>query len=81
MYDALRPFADALHENVSAGMPLLPAWQAAADVASEHATDTATLTPRLGRARPLAERSIGTPGRRRHIHGAYHHYRRKGPVQ
>src|SRR6478735_2986615 len=61
MYDALKPFADALHANVSTGMPLTPAWQSAAEVATEHATNTADLTPRLGRARPLAERSIGTP--------------------
>ena len=29
MYDALKPFADALRDNDSAGMPLIPAWQAA----------------------------------------------------
>jgi dihydroxyacetone kinase len=61
MYDALKPFSDALRDNVSAGMSLIPAWEAAADVATENARKTADLTPRLGRARPLAERSIGTP--------------------
>ena len=61
MYDSLRPFADSLRDNVSAGTPLIPAWRTQPGVAEQSAHDTATLTPRLGRARPLAERSIGTP--------------------
>lgn len=61
MYDSLKPFADSLRDNVRAGMPLIPAWREAAEVAQRTARDTANLTPRLGRARPLAERSIGTP--------------------
>ena len=61
MYDALRPFADALNDNVAAGQDLVPAWRAAADVATTRARETASLTPQLGRARPLAERSVGTP--------------------
>jgi dihydroxyacetone kinase len=61
MYDALKPFADALTDNVAQGMKLLPAWQAAAEVASTRAAETASLVPQLGRARPLAERSVGTP--------------------
>jgi dihydroxyacetone kinase len=61
MYDALKPFADALADNVAQGMKLLPAWQAAAEVASTRAAETAALVPQLGRARPLAERSVGTP--------------------
>jgi dihydroxyacetone kinase len=61
MYDALKPFADALRANVSTGTALIPAWQSAVGVAAERARGTADLTPRLGRARPLAERSIGTP--------------------
>ena len=40
--------------------PTLP-YAAAAEVAVAAATATASLTPRVGRARPLAERSIGTP--------------------
>jgi dihydroxyacetone kinase len=61
MYDALRPFADALTENVADGTPLIRSWRAAAGIATERAEQTAGLTPQLGRARPLAERSIGTP--------------------
>ncbi len=61
MYDALEPFAEALADNVRQGMTLVPAWHAAAETATTRARETATLTPQLGRARPLAERSIGTP--------------------
>jgi len=61
MYDAVKPFADALSDNVAQGMTLVPAWQAAAQTATTRARETSTLTPQLGRARPLAERSIGTP--------------------
>jgi dihydroxyacetone kinase len=61
MYDALKPFADALTDNVAGGIKLLPAWLAAAEVANTRASDTAGLVPLLGRARPLAERSVGTP--------------------
>ncbi|WP_354529564.1 dihydroxyacetone kinase family protein [Nakamurella sp. UYEF19] len=61
MYDALRPFADALSERVAGGDRLTPAWAFAAQVATDRAGATAALVPRLGRARPLAERSVGTP--------------------
>ena len=33
----------------------------ALEVAVRAAEDTAALTPKIGRARPLAERSVGTP--------------------
>jgi len=61
MYDSLRPFADELSERVSAGESLSAAWSAAADLASERAAATADMMPRLGRARPLGKRSLGTP--------------------
>jgi len=61
MLDALLPFADELEREVKDGVPLAPAWTSAAEVASEAATRTAELRPRLGRARPLAEKSVGTP--------------------
>ena len=35
--------------------------RAAADLATEAARATADLRPKVGRARPLAERSVGTP--------------------
>jgi dihydroxyacetone kinase len=61
MLDALLPFADALSEGVDGGQDLTTAWQAAAERAELAAQDTAALRPRVGRARPLAERSVGTP--------------------
>jgi dihydroxyacetone kinase len=61
MIDALLPFADELEREVKDGAPLAQAWTSAAGVASDAAARTADLRPRLGRARPLAEKSVGTP--------------------
>jgi dihydroxyacetone kinase len=61
MLDALFPFVDTLVAEADAGQPLGVAWQRAAEVAVAAAQETASLTPRIGRARPLAERSVGTP--------------------
>lgn len=61
MLDALFPFVDALVIGVEGGVPLATAWQGAAAEAVRAAEETAGLTPKIGRARPLAERSVGTP--------------------
>lgn len=61
LVDVLVPFADALAKEVEAGKGVVASWEAAASVASEAADATATLIPRVGRARPLAEKSVGTP--------------------
>jgi dihydroxyacetone kinase len=61
MLDALFPFVDALVGAVEEGVPLATAWQRAAAEAVRAADETAGLTPKIGRARPLAERSVGTP--------------------
>lgn len=61
MLDALVPFVTELSARVTAGAALAEAWSAAAATAQQAAEDTAALRPRVGRARPLAERSIGTP--------------------
>ena len=61
MVDSLLPFASKLEERVSAGMPVEQAWDTAAKDAREAAAATADLRPLKGRARPLAEKSIGTP--------------------
>ncbi len=61
MLDALLPFVEELQRRVSDGEQWQDAWRAAADVATEAAKATADLRPKVGRARPLAERSIGTP--------------------
>ncbi|MDR6505973.1 dihydroxyacetone kinase family protein [Arthrobacter oryzae] len=61
LVDVLVPFRDALSAGVDAGNSLTDAWGAAADVAQQAAEDTAQLLPLMGRARPHAEKSLGTP--------------------
>lgn len=61
LLDALVPFVDHLEERVQAGDDLASAWSAAAEVADGRARETAQLRPRIGRARPLADRSVGNP--------------------
>lgn len=61
MLDALLPFVDDLERRVNDGERWQQAWAAAAVVATEAARETADLQPKVGRARPLAERSVGTP--------------------
>ncbi|MBE1491227.1 dihydroxyacetone kinase family protein [Plantactinospora soyae] len=61
LLDALVPFHDALDSAAGSGTPVGAAWQQAARVAQQAADDTAGLRPRIGRARPLADRSVGTP--------------------
>ena len=61
MVDALDPFARALAAATGDGQPLRLAWSTAAHAASQAAHATATLTPKIGRARPHAQRSVGTP--------------------
>lgn len=61
LVDALVPFVETLEAGAAAGKPLATAWADAAEAAKSAADSTASLTPRLGRARPLAEKSIGHP--------------------
>jgi len=61
MLDALFPFVDTLSEQVDAGASLGQAWARAAEEAITASEATASLVPKIGRARPLAERSVGTP--------------------
>ncbi|GAA2274822.1 erythrulose kinase [Streptomyces ruber] len=61
MVDVLVPFADTLAELVAAGTPLTDSWDRAARAAEAAAAATADLLPRKGRARPHAEKSLGTP--------------------
>lgn len=60
LVDVLAPFADALSKEVEKGGGLVACWEVAAHTASKAADDTAKLLPRVGRARPLAEKSLGT---------------------
>ena len=61
MLDALIPFVEALEQQISTGADLATAWTTAAEISEQAARATADLRPRIGRARPLAERSVGTP--------------------
>jgi D-erythrulose 4-kinase len=59
MLDAFIPCVQTLESEVLAGKPTGEAWLKAAEAAEAAAEATAPLRPRIGRARPLAERSVG----------------------
>ncbi|WP_431977498.1 dihydroxyacetone kinase family protein [Micromonospora haikouensis] len=61
LVDAFAPFAATLADRVRAGQPVAAAWREAAAAAGAAARATADLVPRVGRARPLAHRSVGAP--------------------
>ncbi|MEU1089452.1 dihydroxyacetone kinase family protein [Streptomyces sp. NPDC005576] len=61
LVDALVPLVDTFTAGVARGAAPRVALAEAAAAATVAADATAALTPRLGRARPLAERSVGTP--------------------
>jgi len=61
LVDVLVPFADTLTQATEAGNKLPAAWGQAAAAADKAAENTAHLVPKIGRARPLAEKSVGTP--------------------
>ncbi|MET1019048.1 MAG: dihydroxyacetone kinase family protein [Microterricola sp.] len=61
MVDTLLPFQDALAARTAEGVSLSEAWAFAATVADDAARATADMLPRMGRARPHAEKSLGTP--------------------
>ncbi|HVX44286.1 MAG TPA: dihydroxyacetone kinase family protein [Mycobacteriales bacterium] len=61
MLDALIPFADSFGEAIAGQTECAAAWTAAAQIAERAAADTAALRPKVGRARPLADKSVGTP--------------------
>lgn len=59
LLDAAIPFSVSLSENIEDGAE--PAWSRAVAAAENGAEGTADLEPKIGRARPNAQRSIGTP--------------------
>ena len=61
LVDAFAPAIAALFDGANAGDSLEQTWARAAVAAETAAVNTAQLRPRLGRARPLAEKSIGHP--------------------
>lgn len=61
MLDALAPFVAAVESAVTDGKDWRTAWLTSAEVADKAAAATADMRPKTGRARPLADRSVGTP--------------------
>ena len=61
LVDALVPFAQTLESEVSAGKSLGNAWDTAAKASVLAAESTSSLLPKIGRARPHAEKSVGHP--------------------
>ena len=61
MVDALLPFRDTFLTAFDGGAPVRGALASAAAAAQEAADATASLRPLKGRARPLAEKSLGHP--------------------
>lgn len=59
MLDAFFPCVETLEAEVNSGTPIGEVWRKAASAAESAAQATAPLRPRIGRARPLAERSVG----------------------
>lgn len=61
LVDVLVPFRNALTTGVQDGQSLTDAWGTAVVAAQQAAEATANLLPLMGRARPHAEKSLGTP--------------------
>lgn len=61
LVDAVVPFLAELEEQLGRGEGPAIAWASAASRAQQAADATSTLSPKKGRARPLAERSVGSP--------------------
>ena len=61
MIDVLHPFSAALATSVHSSLSISTVWSAAADIADQAAEATKNLLPKIGRARPHAQKSLGTP--------------------
>ena len=61
LLDTLIPFSEALGAALADDGRFAAAWSKATTVAEPAAEATASLEPRIGRARPHVERSLGTP--------------------
>jgi dihydroxyacetone kinase len=59
MVDAQIPFAEVFESSVSQGLGFVDAWNRAAISSTSAAKATSSLTPKMGRARVLSEKSIG----------------------
>lgn len=60
LVDVLHPFSETLTVSASQKLSISAAWNRAAEVANIAAQATKKLTPKIGRARPHAEKSVGT---------------------
>lgn len=60
LVDVLHPISVSMDSSASRNLSMVAAWNAAADVADAAAQATGNLLPKIGRARPHAEKSIGT---------------------
>ncbi|MGK2310285.1 dihydroxyacetone kinase family protein [Cutibacterium sp. V947] len=58
MVDAMDPFVATLESSTD---PLPQAWKSACEAAKKGAQATSEVTAKVGRARPLGEKSLGTP--------------------
>ncbi|TXI19017.1 MAG: dihydroxyacetone kinase family protein [Nitrosomonas sp.] len=61
LVDVLQPFSLALANGKARSLSITETWTAAAEIAGKAAQATQNLAPRIGRARPHVEKSIGTP--------------------
>lgn len=61
LVDVLHPFSAAFAAEASRGLSISAAWTIATDVAEVAGQATQHLLPKMGRARPHAEKSVGTP--------------------
>jgi D-erythrulose 4-kinase len=61
MLDSMAPFVEILEREFAIGNSLRDSLISATKSAKTAAEATAELRPKIGRARPLAERSVGTP--------------------
>jgi len=61
MVDALQPAVDAFVAAIESGKPAAQAFAESVPAAQTGAESTADMVARLGRARPLGQKSVGTP--------------------
>jgi dihydroxyacetone kinase len=61
MIDVLSPVADSLAASAKAGLRTGESWTVAIAVAADAAAATSDMLPKIGRARPHMEKSLGSP--------------------
>ncbi len=61
LIDTLEPFALAFDAAVASGRSFEDSWSSAGEIAMKSAIETKELLPKIGRARPHAHKSVGTP--------------------